>query len=272
MRAGPRRRPAREARAGRSRLPVRRERHRRPRGAAQRSARSTGSTVELIDDVRRDDGGADASRLVDLDPRAARRRAGCARRASCSGGRRRSARRVVHGEQRGRELGYPTANLDPAIEGMLPADGVYAAWATVDGDAVRRGRVDRQQPDVRRHPAAPGRGAPARPEARPLRHDDRAGFVDHVRRDAEVRLGRRAGRADAGRRGAHPRDPRRSSSPAPPRARTGTAPSPRPCPASSGPRAELPVGVRRAQRAVPARPRGSPAERAGCGRGRRRPR
>jgi riboflavin kinase/FMN adenylyltransferase len=40
---------------------------------------------------------------------------------------------VVHGEQRGRELGYPTANLDPAIEGMLPADGVYAAWATVDG-------------------------------------------------------------------------------------------------------------------------------------------
>lgn len=41
--------------------------------------------------------------------------------------------RVVHGEQRGRELGYPTANLDPAIEGMLPLDGVYAAWAVVDG-------------------------------------------------------------------------------------------------------------------------------------------
>lgn len=41
--------------------------------------------------------------------------------------------RVVHGEQRGRELGYPTANLDPAIEGFLPADGVYATWAVVDG-------------------------------------------------------------------------------------------------------------------------------------------
>lgn len=41
--------------------------------------------------------------------------------------------RVVPGEHRGRELGYPTANLDPDIEGMLPADGVYAAWATVDG-------------------------------------------------------------------------------------------------------------------------------------------
>jgi riboflavin kinase/FMN adenylyltransferase len=40
---------------------------------------------------------------------------------------------VVAGEKRGRELGYPTANLDPAIEGLLPVDGVYAAWATVDG-------------------------------------------------------------------------------------------------------------------------------------------
>ena len=42
--------------------------------------------------------------------------------------------RVVHGEQRGRELGYPTANLDPGLEGFLPLDGVYAAWATVDGE------------------------------------------------------------------------------------------------------------------------------------------
>lgn len=41
---------------------------------------------------------------------------------------------VIEGERRGRELGYPTANLDPArLEGFLPADGVYAAWATVDG-------------------------------------------------------------------------------------------------------------------------------------------
>lgn len=41
---------------------------------------------------------------------------------------------VVTGERRGRELGYPTANLDPTrLEGFLPADGVYAAWATVDG-------------------------------------------------------------------------------------------------------------------------------------------
>lgn len=40
---------------------------------------------------------------------------------------------VVHGLQRGRSLGYPTANLDPTIEGFIPADGVYAAWLTVRG-------------------------------------------------------------------------------------------------------------------------------------------
>jgi riboflavin kinase / FMN adenylyltransferase len=41
---------------------------------------------------------------------------------------------VVHGLQRGRELGWPTANLHPDAEGLVPADGVYAGWATVDGE------------------------------------------------------------------------------------------------------------------------------------------
>ncbi len=40
---------------------------------------------------------------------------------------------VVHGAQRGRELGYPTANLSPEVEGFIPADGVYAAWLTTGG-------------------------------------------------------------------------------------------------------------------------------------------
>lgn len=35
---------------------------------------------------------------------------------------------VVHGDHRGRELGYPTANLAADSEGMVPADGVYAGW------------------------------------------------------------------------------------------------------------------------------------------------
>lgn len=38
---------------------------------------------------------------------------------------------VVHGQKRGRELGYPTANLSPELEGMIPADGVYAGYLTV---------------------------------------------------------------------------------------------------------------------------------------------
>ena len=39
---------------------------------------------------------------------------------------------VVHGFKRGRELGYPTANLALDAEGFVPADGVYAGWL-VDG-------------------------------------------------------------------------------------------------------------------------------------------
>jgi riboflavin kinase/FMN adenylyltransferase len=37
---------------------------------------------------------------------------------------------VVHGDHRGRELGYPTANLAPDAVGAVPADGVYAGWLT----------------------------------------------------------------------------------------------------------------------------------------------
>jgi riboflavin kinase/FMN adenylyltransferase len=35
---------------------------------------------------------------------------------------------VVHGDHRGRELGYPTANLAQDCVGQVPADGVYAGW------------------------------------------------------------------------------------------------------------------------------------------------
>ena len=44
---------------------------------------------------------------------------------------------VVHGLKRGRELGFPTANLSSECEGFVPADGVYAGWlideASTDG-------------------------------------------------------------------------------------------------------------------------------------------
>lgn len=38
---------------------------------------------------------------------------------------------VHHGFKRGRELGFPTANLGPAPEGLVPEDGVYAGYLTV---------------------------------------------------------------------------------------------------------------------------------------------
>ena len=35
---------------------------------------------------------------------------------------------VCHGFKRGRTLGFPTANLSEDVEGVIPADGVYAGW------------------------------------------------------------------------------------------------------------------------------------------------
>lgn len=46
---------------------------------------------------------------------------------------------VVHGDARGRELGFPTANLGPDATGMVPADGVYAGWlrrVAIDADGT----------------------------------------------------------------------------------------------------------------------------------------
>jgi len=42
------------------------------------------------------------------------------------GHRHRVSGEVVHGDHRGRELGYPTANLCRQSAGLIPADGVYA--------------------------------------------------------------------------------------------------------------------------------------------------
>ena len=41
---------------------------------------------------------------------------------------------VVHGEKRGREIGYPTANLGNIDGQTIPADGIYAGWLTVGID------------------------------------------------------------------------------------------------------------------------------------------
>jgi len=41
---------------------------------------------------------------------------------------------VIHGEKRGREIGYPTANIGLKSLATIPADGVYAGWLSV-GDS-----------------------------------------------------------------------------------------------------------------------------------------
>ena len=40
---------------------------------------------------------------------------------------------VVDGDKRGREIGYPTANIRPPLRKVIPATGVYACFATVRG-------------------------------------------------------------------------------------------------------------------------------------------
>jgi riboflavin kinase/FMN adenylyltransferase len=60
---------------------------------------------------------------------------------------------VVKGDRRGRDLGFPTANVQVPEEIQLPADGIYAGWY--------------QRPDGHRHPAAVslGRRPTFHPEA-----------------------------------------------------------------------------------------------------------
>jgi riboflavin kinase/FMN adenylyltransferase len=87
-----------------------------------------GFEVVLIDDVRVDGERVSSTKIRQL------LAAGDVRAAAALLGRSPSVRStVVHGDAIGRQIGFPTANLDPAMEGFLPADGVYAAWAVIDG-------------------------------------------------------------------------------------------------------------------------------------------
>lgn len=44
---------------------------------------------------------------------------------------------VVHGLKRGRELGFPTANLSASVDSFVPADGVYAGWLVDHQTGIR---------------------------------------------------------------------------------------------------------------------------------------
>ena len=54
---------------------------------------------------------------------------------------------VVHGEERGRTIGFPTANLGEDVTGYLPVDGVYAGWL-VDEGVHQTGNADGTSADV----------------------------------------------------------------------------------------------------------------------------
>jgi riboflavin kinase/FMN adenylyltransferase len=48
---------------------------------------------------------------------------------------------VVRGQQRGRALGFPTANAEPPPHTAIPGDGVYAGWlAALDGEGTELDR------------------------------------------------------------------------------------------------------------------------------------
>ncbi|MBD3778782.1 MAG: bifunctional riboflavin kinase/FAD synthetase [Micrococcales bacterium] len=110
-----------------------------------------GFGVEVIEDVVPD--GAEAEELADAlaDPLHRRWSSTWVRELLEAGDVRQAARvlgrphrmrgTVVHGAKRGRELGFPTANLDPDSDGMVPADGVYAGW-------LRRPAVAPGSPDA----------------------------------------------------------------------------------------------------------------------------
>jgi len=45
--------------------------------------------------------------------------------------------RVIHGDEIGKSLGFPTANLDTSRELIQLGEGIYAAYATVQGQKYR---------------------------------------------------------------------------------------------------------------------------------------
>ncbi len=138
-----------------------------------------GFDVVVLDDVGEDD------RWSSSATRARLREGRVAEAAHILGRTHRVTGTVVHGDHRGRELGYPTANLGPDVLGLVPADGVYAGWLQPLGEGDRE-----------RLPAAVSVGSnptfdghERRVEAYVLDRDDldlygrtvAVEFVDHVR-------------------------------------------------------------------------------------------
>lgn len=103
---------------------------------------------------------------------------------------------VVRGDQRGRQLGYPTANLECPPCTAIPADGVYAGYLVVDGDGAAGRDLGRHQPDLRRL-RAHGRGVRDRADRPgPVRQARGGGLPGPDPRPGEVRLDGEPDQAD----------------------------------------------------------------------------
>lgn len=95
-----------------------------------------GFDVEIVDVVSDETGPISSSRIRELIE------AGQVGAASeLLGTRFRVSGPVIHGDKRGADLGYPTANIAPPARKVIPAPGVYAAFAHVR-DEVRRAAVN----------------------------------------------------------------------------------------------------------------------------------
>jgi riboflavin kinase/FMN adenylyltransferase len=88
---------------------------------------------------------------------------------------------VVEGDKRGRQLGYPTANLDLPPETAVPEDGVYAGWLTrADGTRLPAAISIGTNPTFG--------GTTRRVEAYVLDRDDLELYGEHVAVDFLARL------------------------------------------------------------------------------------
>ena len=145
-------------------------------GRATSASRSPGLELVGVDGSRRRRA---EGRVVHRHPHAARRRA-TSHAANALLGRPHEVRGVVgHGDERGRELGFPTANVDVPDDILLPADGIYAGWyERPDGDRHAAAHLPRPPAHVlRRRRTQPARGPPPRLRRRPLRRARQGRFV-----------------------------------------------------------------------------------------------
>lgn len=61
--------------------------------------------------------------------------------------------RIIEGEKLGRKLGFPTANISPLYKyKLIPADGVYAVEAKLEGKTMKAMLSIGYKPTIRKEP------------------------------------------------------------------------------------------------------------------------